>query len=147
MIALLLVLAATPTSATSCEVMCSNQANRCYSTCDGLAKCTTRCGSRQESCMLSCEADRAAKREAKREKKGLPCEVSSSGAPRPCSAKEKAELKKAMASREAKSMCRDASGNLTACEAELHYAQAQYAALVEKCRKKKSAECRALDVQ
>lgn len=143
--ALLAWLAAT--ADTGCESTCSIQSNACYTQCVGADRCTARCGVRQTECIAGCDKDRSRRKQGKREKKSAPCEVSLTGAARPCSEKERATMKKALSSRQAKSvLCRDATGNLVACEDDLQFAQAQYDKQLAKCTAgSKAPECRLSD--
>ena len=142
MISLVLALTLSGTAATSCEVACTNQSSRCHAQCDG-PRCIARCGDRQNSCVASCDLDRTRKKEAKARKKAAPCEVSPTGAARPCSERERAEMKKALNSQAARSLCKDASGNLTACPDDLQLAEAQYSKQQDKCRREgnRGREC------
>lgn len=149
MLAVVFMLGLGATAATGCESTCSTQANRCYTQCAGADRCTSRCGSRQNACVADCDRDRKRSKEAKQARKAAPCEVSSSGVARPCSERERVANRNALSSAQAKELlCRDAAGNLTACEDDVTRAEAQYAQLVAKCRKSgsKAAECASSEV-
>lgn len=126
-----------------CDTACSNRSSDCYASCGGAAKCANRCGAQQTSCVLGCERQREKDRTAKRAQKPLPCDATPEDGARPCSADERAAIDKALSSKEAKALCRDAEGNRVACKEDLERAQAKFDEIMRKCKEKgnKGPEC------
>ena len=126
-----------------CDGACSNRANQCYSSCGGAEKCANRCGAQQTSCVLDCEGQREKARTTKRAQKPLPCDATREEGARPCSADEKAAMDKALSSKQAKALCRDAEGNRIACKEDQERALAKYEEIMRKCKEKgnKGEEC------